>query len=230
MTADHRWSRAPSGTLRRRQRKAWLTTRTPGAAGRPAAPGRSTRRRSGAIYFTMRAGGAGLRHLCTEITSAAASISSVCRPAQARLDDGLLVAGRRLCGYWIEEVLAGVARKGKYKIEEEMKRRSALTAAAFTNQVLNRQRPESRANPQSARPAAEQVATLLGTRRVSIPARASSGKSWRRLPMKTILHRPVSQRPRQDHRSAGLTLVGTHRRRLAWIRPRHRPVSAFAGL
>ncbi len=76
------------------------------------------------------------------------------------------VAGRRLTGYsWIEEVLAGVARKVPYNVEEEMKRRGALyerSLLPFTSKVVVDGRLVTGQNPQSAKATAEQVAALLG--------------------------------------------------------------------
>ena len=90
-----------------------------------------------------------------------------CGLLNTRLDDGrLLVAGRRLTGYsWIEEVLAGVARKVPYNVEEEMKRRGALyerSLLPFTSKVVVDDRLVTGQNPQSAKATAEQVAALLG--------------------------------------------------------------------
>ncbi len=103
--------------------------------------------------------------------ASASIVSSVCHGycglLNTRLDDGrLLVAGRRLTGYsWIEEVLAGVARKVPYNVEEEMKRRGALyerSLLPFTSKVVVDGRLVTGQNPQSAKATAEQVAALLG--------------------------------------------------------------------
>lgn len=50
-----------------------------------------------------------------------------------KLPDGkLLVAGSRVTGFaWIEEVLAGVAKKVPYNAEEEMNKRGALYEKAL---------------------------------------------------------------------------------------------------
>ncbi|MCO2342631.1 type 1 glutamine amidotransferase domain-containing protein [Pseudomonas aeruginosa] len=131
-----------------------------------------------AIYFTGGHGvmwdfpdDAGLQHLTREIYQRGGIVSSVCHGycglLNTRLDDGrLLVAGRRLTGYsWIEEVLAGVARKVPYNVEEEMKRRGALyerSLLPFTSKVVVDGRLVTGQNPQSAKATAEQVAALLG--------------------------------------------------------------------
>ncbi len=153
-----------------------------------------------AIYFTGGHGvmwdfpdDAGLQRLTREIYQRGGIVSSVCHGycglLNTRLDDGrLLVAGRRLTGYsWIEEVLAGVARKVPYNVEEEMKRRGALyeeaccrsparwwsTAAWSPGRTRSRPRPRpSRWPPCSAEHAARQSCARL------------IWKSWRRLPMK----------------------------------------------
>ena len=131
-----------------------------------------------AIYFTGGHGvmwdfpdDAGLQRLTREIYQLGGIVSSVCHGycglLNTRLDDGrLLVAGRRLTGYsWIEEVLAGVARKVPYNVEEEMKRRGALyerSLLPFTSKVVVDGRLVTGQNPQSAKATAEQVAALLG--------------------------------------------------------------------
>lgn len=65
----------------------------------------------------------------------------------------------------IEELLAGVARKVPYNVEEEMKRRGALyerSSLPFTSKVVVDGRLVTGQNPQSAKATAEQVAALLG--------------------------------------------------------------------
>ncbi|MDH4612630.1 type 1 glutamine amidotransferase domain-containing protein [Pseudomonas sp. BN102] len=130
-----------------------------------------------AIYFT---GGhavmwdfpddAGLQRLTREIYERGGIVSSVCHGycglLNTKLSDGtLLVAGRRVTGYsWVEEVLAGVAKKVPYNSEEEMKRRGALYEKAlvpFTTKVVVDARLVTGQNPQSAKATAEQVPALL---------------------------------------------------------------------
>ncbi len=120
--------------------KAWLADETRLALlADTAAPEQVDAEAFDAIYFTGGHGvmwdfpdDAGLQRLTREIYQRGGIVSSVCHGycglLNTRLDDGrLLVAGRRLTGYsWIEEVLAGVARKVPYNVEEEMKRRGAL--------------------------------------------------------------------------------------------------------
>jgi putative intracellular protease/amidase len=130
-----------------------------------------------AIYFT---GGhavmwdfpddAGLQRLTREIYERGRIVSSVCHGycglLNTKLSDGtLLVAGRRLTGFsWMEEVLAGVARKVPYNAEQEMKQRGALYEKAFlpfTSKVITDGRLVTGQNPQSAKATAKQVAALL---------------------------------------------------------------------
>ena len=174
-----RWSRAPSAGPRRRQRQGLAGRRgAPGAAGRHRRPEQVDAEAFDAIYFTGGHGvmwdfpdDAGLQRLTREIYQRGGIVSSVCHGycglLNTRLDDGrLLVAGRRLTGYsWIEEVLAGVARKVPYNVEEEMKRRGALyerSLLPFTSKVVVDGRLVTGQNPQSAKATAEQVAALLG--------------------------------------------------------------------
>ncbi|OAJ51548.1 dimethyl sulfoxide reductase [Paraburkholderia ginsengiterrae] len=130
-----------------------------------------------AIYFT---GGhavmwdypddAGLQRLTRDIYERGGIVSSVCHGycglLNTPLSDGkLLVAGRRVTGYsWVEEVLAGVAKKVPYNAEEEMVRRGARYEKAllpFVSKVVTDGRLVTGQNPQSAKATAEQVAALL---------------------------------------------------------------------
>lgn len=130
-----------------------------------------------AIYF---AGGHGvmwdfpddkdLQRITCEIYERGGVVSAVCHGycglLNVKLSDGsLLVAGRRLTGYsWIEEVLAGVAKKVPYNCEAEMKRRGALYEKGwlpFTSKVVVDGRLVTGQNPQSAKATAKQVAALL---------------------------------------------------------------------
>ncbi|WP_027503525.1 type 1 glutamine amidotransferase domain-containing protein [Rhodococcus sp. UNC363MFTsu5.1] len=130
-----------------------------------------------AIYFT---GGhavmwdfpdnAGLQRITRDIYERGGIVSSVCHGycglLNTELSDGtLLVAGRRLTGFsWREEVLARVADKVPYNVEEDMKRRGALYEKAllpFTSKVVVDGRLVTGQNPQSAKATAEQVADLL---------------------------------------------------------------------
>ncbi|MCA8002095.1 type 1 glutamine amidotransferase domain-containing protein [Burkholderia metallica] len=130
-----------------------------------------------AIYFT---GGhavmwdfpddAGLQRLTRDIYERGGIVSSVCHGycglLNTKLSNGaLLVAGRRVTGYsWVEEVLAGVAKKVPYNAEEEMVQRGALYEKAllpFTSNVVTDGRLVTGQNPQSAKATAEQVAALV---------------------------------------------------------------------
>lgn len=130
-----------------------------------------------AIYFTGGHGvmwdfpdDPGLQRLTREIFEQGGIVSSVCHGycglLNTRLSDGrLLVEGRRLTGYaWIEEVLAGVAGKVPYNVEQLMKQRGARYEKAwlpFTTKVVVDGRLVTGQNPQSAKATAEQVAALL---------------------------------------------------------------------
>jgi putative intracellular protease/amidase len=114
---------------------------------------------------------AALQRITREIYERDGIVSSVCHGycglLNTRLSDGnLLVAGRRLTGYsWVEEVLAGVAKKVPYNAEEEMIRRGALYEKAlipFVSKVVTDGRLVTGQNPQSAKATATQVAALLG--------------------------------------------------------------------
>lgn len=66
---------------------------------------------------------AGLQQLTREIYERGGVVSSVCHGYYGllnttRSDGSLLVAGRRITGYsWVEEILAGVAKKVPYNVE-----------------------------------------------------------------------------------------------------------------
>jgi putative intracellular protease/amidase len=130
-----------------------------------------------AIYFT---GGhavmwdfpddPGLQRLTREIFERGGIVSSVCHGycglLNTRLSDGsLLVAGRKVTGYsWMEEVLAGVAKKVPYDSEQQMKDRGACYEKAFlpfTSNVVTDGKLVTGQNPQSAKATAQQVAALL---------------------------------------------------------------------
>lgn len=130
-----------------------------------------------AIYFT---GGHGvmwdfpndqdLQRITRVIWEGGGVVSAVCRGycglLNTKLSSGdLLVAGKRVTGYsWMEEVLAGVARKMPYNAEGEMKRRGALYRKAllpFVSYVVVDGRLVTGQNPWSAKATAEKVASLL---------------------------------------------------------------------
>jgi putative intracellular protease/amidase len=130
-----------------------------------------------AIYFT---GGhavmwdfpddPGLQRLTREIFERGGIVSSVCHGycglLNTRLSDGsLLVAGRKVTGYsWMEEVLAGVAKKVPYDSEQQMKDRGARYEKAFlpfTSNVVTDGKLVTGQNPQSAKATAQQVAAML---------------------------------------------------------------------
>ena len=84
-----------------------------------------------------------------------------------RNDDSLAykIARKTLDGRysWLEEVLAGVARRVPYNAEEEMRRRGAIYQKGllpFTSYVVVDGRLVSGQNPQSARATAQKVAML----------------------------------------------------------------------
>lgn len=130
-----------------------------------------------AIYFT---GGhavmwdfpddPGLQRLTREIFERGGIVSSVCHGycglLNTRLSDGsLLVAGRKVTGYsWMEEVLAGVAKKVPYDSEQQMKDRGARYEKAFlpfTSNVVTDGKLVTGQNPQSAKATALRVAAML---------------------------------------------------------------------
>jgi len=97
-------------------------------------------------------------------------VSSVCHGycglLNTRLSDGsLLVAGRRVTGFsWVEEILAGVAKKIPYNAEDEMKRRGARYEKAllpFLSHAVADGRLVTGQNPFSATATAKKVAALL---------------------------------------------------------------------
>lgn len=130
-----------------------------------------------AIYFT---GGhavmwdfpddPGLQRLTREIFERGGIVSSVCHGycglLNTRLSDGsLLVAGRKVTGYsWMEEVLAGVAKKVPYDSEQQMRDRGARYEKAFlpfTSNVVTDGKLVTGQNPQSAKATAQRVAAML---------------------------------------------------------------------
>ncbi|NYH12538.1 type 1 glutamine amidotransferase domain-containing protein [Pseudomonas moraviensis] len=130
-----------------------------------------------AIYFT---GGhavmwdfpddPGLQRLTREIFERGGIVSSVCHGycglLNTQLSDGsLLVAGRKVTGYsWMEEVLAGVAKKVPYDSEQQMKDRGAHYEKAFlpfTSNVVTDGKLVTGQNPQSAKATALRVAAML---------------------------------------------------------------------
>lgn len=130
-----------------------------------------------AIYFT---GGhavmwdfpddPGLQRLTREIFERGGIVSSVCHGycglLNTRLSDcSLLVAGRKVTGYsWMEEVLAGVAKKVPYDSEQQMKDRGARYEKAFvpfTSNVVTDGKLVTGQNPQSAKATAQRVAAML---------------------------------------------------------------------
>ncbi|WP_410210189.1 type 1 glutamine amidotransferase domain-containing protein [Aquirhabdus sp.] len=130
-----------------------------------------------AIYFT---GGhavmwdfpesEGLQRITREIYERGGIVASVCHGycglLNTKLSDGtLLVSGRKLTGFaWVEEILAGVAKKIPYNAEQEMKQRGALYEKAllpFTSYVVTDDRLVTGQNPQSAKATAERIAELL---------------------------------------------------------------------
>ncbi|EJM26010.1 type 1 glutamine amidotransferase domain-containing protein [Pseudomonas sp. GM25] len=130
-----------------------------------------------AIYFT---GGhavmwdfpddPGLQRLTREIFERGGIVSSVCHGycglLNTRLSDGsLLVAGRKVTGYsWMEEVLAGVAKKVPYDSEQQMKDRGARYEKAFlpfTSNVVTDGKLVTGQNPQSAKATAQRMAAML---------------------------------------------------------------------
>ncbi|WP_321813508.1 MULTISPECIES: type 1 glutamine amidotransferase domain-containing protein [unclassified Paraburkholderia] len=131
-----------------------------------------------AVYFT---GGhavmwdfpddAGLQSITRDIYERGGIVSSVCHGycglLNTTLSDGTrLVEKRRVTGYsWVEEVLAGVAKKVPYNAEEAMKQRGARYEKAllpFVSHVITDGRLVTGQNPQSAKATAKQVAALLG--------------------------------------------------------------------
>ncbi|HEY1078347.1 MAG TPA: type 1 glutamine amidotransferase domain-containing protein [Fontimonas sp.] len=133
-----------------------------------------------AIYFT---GGhavmydfledPGLHRVTREVFERGGIVVSVCHGfcglLNVRLsDDSLLIAGRKLTGFaWIEEVLAGVAKKVPYNAEAETKRRGGLYSKGlipFTPYVVTDGRLVTGQNPQSAKATAKRVVDLLSER------------------------------------------------------------------
>ena len=112
----------------------------------------------------------GLQRLTRDVYESGGVVASVCHGycglLNTKLSGGsLLVAGRRMTGFsWMEEVLAGVARKVPYNAEEEVKRRGAKYEKALLPFIPNAVvdgRLVTGQNPQSARVTAERVVGLL---------------------------------------------------------------------
>jgi len=112
----------------------------------------------------------GLQRITRDIYERDGVVAAVCHGYCAllntKLSDGkLLVAGRQLTGFsWVEEVLAGVAKKLPYNAEEEMKRRGARFEKAllpFIPKAVVDGRLVTGQNPQSAKVTAARVAALL---------------------------------------------------------------------
>lgn len=130
-----------------------------------------------AIYFTGGHGvmwdfpdDDGLQRITREIYEGGGIVSAVCHGycglLNTKLGDGtLLIAGRRLTGYaWIEEVLAGVARKVPYNVEQEMKDRGARYEKAllpFASKAVVDGRLVTGQNPGSAKATAKAVVGVL---------------------------------------------------------------------
>lgn len=130
-----------------------------------------------AIYFT---GGhavmydflenEGLIRLTREIFENGGIVSSVCHGycglLNVTLSDGSrLISGRRLTGFsWIEEVLAGVAKKVPYNAEQMTRDLGGLyekRRLPFVSHVIVDGRLVTGQNPQSAKATANRVASLL---------------------------------------------------------------------
>lgn len=111
-----------------------------------------------------------LQSITREIYESGGVVSSVCHGycglLNVKLSDGsLLVSERRLTGYaWMEEILAGVAKKVPYNCEAEMKQRGAKyekSLIPFKSFVVVDDRLVTGQNPSSAKATAKQVAALL---------------------------------------------------------------------
>jgi putative intracellular protease/amidase len=113
---------------------------------------------------------AGLQKLTRDVYESGGVVSAVCHGycglLNTRLSDGrLLIAGRRLTGFtWMEEVLAGVAKKVPYNAESEAKQRGAIFEKAllpFTSKVVADGRLVTGQNPMSPKATAERVAEIV---------------------------------------------------------------------
>lgn len=138
-----------------------------------ASPGEIIAAAFDAIYFTGGHGvmydfpdDAGLQRITREIYEGGGIVSAVCHGycglLNTSLSDGtLLIAGRRLTGYaWVEEVLAGVAGKVPYNVEQMMKRRGARyekTLIPFMSKAVVDGRLVTGQNPSSAKATARAV-------------------------------------------------------------------------
>lgn len=131
-----------------------------------------------AIYFT---GGhavmydfpddQGLQQLASSIWEQGGIVSSVCHGycglLNIKLSDGsTLIDGRSLTGFsWNEEIVAGVAKKVPYNVEEIVQERGARyekTLVPFSAYVVNDGRLVTGQNPGSAKKTAERVVEVLG--------------------------------------------------------------------
>lgn len=130
-----------------------------------------------AIYFTGGHGvmwdfpdDTGLQAITRSIYENGGVVSSVCHGycglLNTRLSNGrLLIEGRHITGYsWVEEVLAGVAKKVPYNAEQAARARGALyekNVIPFTSNVVVDGRLVTGQNPQSAHATAREVVRLL---------------------------------------------------------------------
>lgn len=114
---------------------------------------------------------ADLQRITREIYERGGIVSAVCHGycglLNTTLSDGArLIAGRRLTGYaWIEEVLAGVAGKVPYNVEQMMKQRGAhyeKTLVPFMSKAVVDGRLVTGQNPASAKATAKTVVAQLG--------------------------------------------------------------------
>lgn len=130
-----------------------------------------------AIYYTGGHGvmwdfldNPGLQKVTREIYEKGGVVSSVCHGfcglLNVKLSNGqYLVNGKRLTGFaWVEEVVAGVAKKVPYNAEEEIRKRGAMyekNFLPFTPRVVTDGRLVTGQNPSSATRTAEAVVTVL---------------------------------------------------------------------
>jgi putative intracellular protease/amidase len=113
----------------------------------------------------------GLQKLIRDVYESGGVVSAVCHGYCGLLNTvlsnrRLLITGRHLTGFtWLEEILAGVAKKVPYNAEEEAKKRGAIFEKAlipFTSKVVVDGRLVTGQNPQSPKATAEKVVQLLG--------------------------------------------------------------------
>lgn len=130
-----------------------------------------------AIYYTGGHGvmydfyeDAGLQQVTRDIYENGGVVSSVCHGfcglINVKLSNGnYLVAGKRLTGFaWVEEIVAGVAKKVPYNAEEEVIKRGAMyekNFLPFTPRVVTDGRLVTGQNPSSASRTAEAVVAVL---------------------------------------------------------------------